>query len=258
MYWMNVFSESGASFFANIIHSVDCALTSVEFGEVNLVTTVAESQNYLSVFLANTGYIILVILATIGILTSLSHANITNKKFALVISTLTLAGVIYIPAAFNFSALLSGRWFPFVYILLSIFAPSGIFVLTNLARSHVSRNIIVLFILSAFVFFMITAPAANPDNGLYSNEFRTRVGVYDSGVKAGDFAADKCVSVSKNSVYSIPGLQNATSINPEEPETYHNSTLIIREYNLKNVFMTFLQDLVLERTKKQEGFSLDI
>jgi hypothetical protein len=236
MYWMNVFPKFGTSFFANVVHSVNCALTSTELGEVNLVTTVAEMPNYTSILLASLGYVILVILATMGILTSLSPVNVTNKKFAVAMSAFFLVGVVYIPSAFNFTSILPGRWFPFMCILLSIFAPSGIFALMNLVKSHVSKNMVVLVIISVFVFFMITAPAANPDNELYANDFRGRVGVYDSEVKAGDFAANKCVRVSKNSVYFIRGLRNVTSINPEEPETYHNSTILIREYDLKKGF----------------------
>jgi hypothetical protein len=235
-YWMNVFPKSGTSFFANIVHSVNCAFTSTELGEATLVTTVTEMPNYIPILLASLGYLILLILATMGILTSLSPVNVTNKKFAVAMSAFILMGVVYIPSAFNFTSILPGRWFPFMCILLSIFAPSGIFALMNLVRSHVSKNMVGLVIISVFVFFMITAPAANPDNGLYANDFRGRIGLYDSEVKAGDFAANKCVTVSKNSVYYIPGLQQSISINLEKPETYYNSTLILREYDLKKGF----------------------
>lgn len=235
-YWMNAFPWYGRSFFANIVHSVRCALTSIGWGDVCMVTTVAETPNYASVLLANMGYIILIIFATLGILISLSPANITNKKFALTASVIALMGIVYVPSAFNFTSILPGRWFPFIYILLIIFVPSGIFALTNLMRSTVSKNILVISILSFFVFFMITSPIANPDNELYSNEFRKRVGIYDSEMKAGDFAASKCNTVSKNCMYCIPDLRNATFIDPEEPKTYHGSTILIREYDLKKGF----------------------
>lgn len=234
-YWMYSYSCNSTSFLSQVALSIKGTLEFSALGEVNSVTTVSEISK-VSLFLNNTGYITLLIFAILGILISLSFYNIDSKKFALSFSILLFMIAIYIPSVFGFSALLPGRWFPYLYILLILFFPIGLFSFCSLFKSKFLKITVLLLIIAFTTFFMITSPIANPDNNLYSSEFRDNVGNFDSYTVMDNFVNKIPEPISKSGTFLIQNITESTPLDPEEPNTYLDHALIIRNRDMNKGF----------------------
>ena len=234
-YWMLVISDSQMSFFSRIITSIAKALVDSEFGNPYHVTSIVE-VSFFSALLSKMGFLLIIIFTVFGLLLSLTCKNRTLNRFNLFFIFFILLAGIYIPSLMGIGFLLPARWFVFLYLIICIFAAYGILQMINYSKCSKFNIIVMTSLFSLLIFFMITSPLINSDNVFYSKELTKRQSLYDSEIAAGDFIEKvNTTPISKNSMYLL-NINRSIILNPDDPESYLNKTILIRKYDFEKGF----------------------
>ncbi|MGB8218559.1 MAG: hypothetical protein WCE94_14775 [Candidatus Methanoperedens sp.] len=119
--------------------------------------------------LEQSGFLILLFLAIIGVLIFL-HSSIRNtKRIALVSIAGLLISIPYIFLLFKLKNILPDRWFIFLYVPLSILTIAGLLCVSNLIKNKVGKMTVVALVVLAIIFTMTTNSIANGDSPLFFN-----------------------------------------------------------------------------------------
>lgn len=240
LYWMNLFrSTAEYSFFDSAILSVKSALLMSNVGDVELVTQ-ASKLDAIVVLANKAGYSILLSIAILGGLLTLS----IRKDRALRTLLLTLVVILlfwtYIPALMGSNATLPDRWFLFVYPLLSIFGAFGLFSFVNKFRYMSLNTFLVFSIVFLLTFFMITNSITNSDSSIYPRDSLddynySRNSYYESELSIGNFLIENYNGKIVSDIRFTNILQywfkcnEVDSISLSNPNSYNNGLVLIRE-----------------------------
>lgn len=120
---------------------------------------------YFEYILDHLGYLIFLGMGIIGTYMWLRSKD--NLKVPLCLTMVSLFACLYGPPLIAIKNTAPGRWFIFIYVILSIVSAYGIFKLINLINKRYRAAIIVsiIFLIS---FFMIVSTISNDDNPLYN------------------------------------------------------------------------------------------
>ncbi len=209
------------------------------------VTQATLSQFYsrIDIILYELGYIILVLLGIVGALVYLKSfekkVRIQEKGILLSIITLTFVPLPYF-LALIFPNSLPARWFPYIEVLVGIFAGG---ILTAYYKDLSKYKFMIFIIMSILIFFLITSPIANPNSQLYSKDLSTRSGLTISEEEGITFAKTNYGnnSVRGNSKYTYFFYEfypNDTKriIDPRDNKTFSDGLLMIRDYDMDKGF----------------------
>ncbi len=207
---------------------------------------------YQSLF-ENLEYNIILLLLVLSVLVWLNKKNRTLERYYLLSFVGLTYLVIYVARRTGIDAMLPNRWYPFLYLLMSIFICFSLLELsTKLKRSGKIITTSIIFILS---FTMIISNLANVDAPLYTSTDRTAF--EESEMNSADFIYTRSNETSYTDVY-YP--QYFKSVLKKDVDMYNisyfgngtietNGIFILRDYTLTNYFR------VIEEFKKQVGYS---
>ena len=142
----------------------------------------------LGMILDISGFLLPLMLAVLGSLLWLSQEWLDKTKFGLIASWIGLIGVVFVFPLFTFDVMASNRWFPYIYVLLSIVGSVGLFTLVSRMSSFKFRNAILSGTLGVFTFFMVTNAVANVDSPIYNVENNRRLAYTTSEMAVGEWA----------------------------------------------------------------------
>jgi hypothetical protein len=142
----------------------------------------------LGIILDISGFLLLLILAELGSLLWLSQKWLDKTKFGFIASWIVLIAIVFIFPLLNLDFVPSGRFFPYVYVLLSIVGAVGLFALISRISAFKFRNIILSGILGVLSFFMITNTLVNVDSPIYNIENNKRLAYTISEMTVGEWA----------------------------------------------------------------------
>jgi len=103
---------------------------------------------------------------------------------ALVLGGLVLAAIGFIALPLGLSGFLAHRWWYYSYIILAIPAAIGFLSVCAYFRSNLGRTMILAILILVISFFSITAPRANFDNRIYSENTASRSAFTESELSA--------------------------------------------------------------------------
>ncbi len=186
--WMQTPWSGEAFFDPHFRFLVDSLQYSAEFAPMQPLT--AESNlSYAVSHLNKGGYLLLLCFAIIGTLIHLHY----KKRTALIMAlAFTAAVLLILPTGFDLfglTAILPPRWFPFLYLPLSILAVQGILGISSLIKWTVGKIGMVMLVILAAIFMMTTNTLANGDSPLVFNG-AMRLGYTQSEITAITTLAD--------------------------------------------------------------------
>jgi hypothetical protein len=183
IYW-SVSHYVGAETFLDVMFT---SLLSLIRGQASFLGTVHRGAE-LGIILDISGFLLLLISAVLGSLLWLSQKWLDKNKFGLVATWIGLIAIVFIFPLFNLDVIASSRWFPYIYVLLSIVGGVGLFTLISRISSFKFRNIILSGALGVLTFFMITNTIANVDSPIYNIENNRRLAYTTSEMAVGEWA----------------------------------------------------------------------
>lgn len=206
-YWMHADSDlkSGKSFFYFALNPV---IKVLKYGDIfshdsNVYADYYAQYSMTSNVLFHAGYLILISLSIIGALIWISSKVVDSKKFALILSTVSLYFFIYgAPLTGIGNAQLSTRWLVFAYLFLTLLSTQAILSLVNSLNNRKSATIFIITVI--FTFTMITTPYVNGDSPFYCKDRWPRAAYTDSETQASRTVTEICNgTVNTDGSYSI-------------------------------------------------------
>jgi hypothetical protein len=113
--------------------------------------------------------LILLGLAIIGSLKFLYFNNRSGAKLGLMTSAGALFVTLYIFQLFNLKNIVPERWYPFIYVLVSILAMFGLLSLSSIMKNQVAKLTTIMLPILLMIFLMTTNTAGNSDSPLVYN-----------------------------------------------------------------------------------------
>jgi len=246
IWWMKPIGNQ-QSLFSTLVLLVKNALRKFDFTAVERAT-LAPLYSLIDITLIDLGFTILILFGIAGAFYTLRRIcinniekSLQNKEKLLYLSTIAL---IFIPVPYLLTLIfpqsLPDRWFPFIEILASMFAGIGILVIFKRLKRY-KLHYTLLFVLFITIFFMITTPTVNPNNQLYAKELSGRSALTQSEIGAAEFInwlnPQRIHANSKYVCFINRTLADPHDfININEPNTYRNGLVVIREYDLEKGF----------------------
>ena len=251
--WMRP-GQNGEGFLETTVGSIKSI-----FGVERSVTqaTLSPFYNWASIVLYELGFIILILFGIAGALTFIRY-NLRQEGKAIYLQErgilLSLITLIFIPVPYFLALVypnsLPARWFPYIEVLIGIFAGSILMAYYNeLLKSKFRYMIfVIIFIL---IFFLITSPIANPNSQIYSKELSSRSALTSSeeeGLKFVkiDYINDTKPDYANDSVKGNVGYiyyfywfiptDRSRLIDPRDTKTFSNGLILIRDYDINNGF----------------------
>ena len=227
-HWMYLHqTEGNSSYLSRVTSSANNAITSADIGKVEIVTQIAKANEWL-VAVNHIGYSLLIISYIISFILLIRKRYI----YGLILSFIpaVLFCWIYVPALVGSNATLPHRWFLFLYVILSVFAPLGVFSLFNTFKCSKFQKILLLsLIFFIFSFSMVTNSMTNEDSPVYQSEKTdnfsyARPCYFESEVAAGNYVKyhyDGIIVPDRLYVnifrywYGINQIEILSSLNPE-------------------------------------------
>lgn len=201
----------------------------------------------------NLEYNIIILLLVLSVLVWSSKKNRTLERYYLLSFVGLTYLVVYVTGRTGIDAMLPNRWYPFLYLLMSIFICFGLIEMqTKLKKSGKIITISVIFVLS---FIMIISTSANVNTPVYTST--NRLALVESEMNSADFIHNRSDETSYADVYYSQyfksilkkdvDIYNTSYFGNETTET--NGIFILRDYALKNYFE------IAEEFEKQVGYS---
>lgn len=236
-YWTNI---SGHIF--NIGYAISIAFGLDEQMGVPNVIQYLSTVDRTEVLLNRSGLLLFYFLAIIGILAILSkwlrsHTRASFTLAAIVISLLAIAG-----STFGLTKFLPDRFLAYSQILLSIPLAVGIVFLSHAFVSRIWKYPVIIALVLALSFLLITSPTADKDSPVYSQNTAYRMSYTQSEVQAADtlsqiYSGKVNTDSSYKSLLNTTGL-SATGITPyfiDKDFTEINNLIMIRRYSVENL-----------------------
>ena len=201
----------------------------------------------------NLEYNIILLLLVLSVLVWLNKKNRTLERYYLLSFVGLIYLVIYVVGIMGIDVILPNRWYPFLYLLMSIFICFGLMEMqTKLKKSGKIITISVIFVLS---FTMIISNFANVNAPLYTST--NRLSLEESEMNSADFIYYESNKTIHTDIYYSRYFNaflkkdvNIYNISYFENETVENNGIfILRDYTLKNYFE------IIEEFEKHVGYS---
>lgn len=229
-----------------ISEMINESIRSIFEGRSVTQATLSQFYSRIDIILYELGYIILVLLGIVGALAYLKTfatkqklVSTQEKGILLSIITLTFVPLPYF-LALIFPNNLPARWFPYIEVLVGIFAGG---ILTAYYKDLSKYKFMIFIIMSILIFFLITSPIANPNSQLYSKDLSTRSGLTISEEEGITFAKinygnDSVRGNSKYTYFFYEFYPNDTKriIDPRDNKTFSDGLLMIRDYDMNKGF----------------------
>ena len=184
-YWIYAGYTEGGSFFDIIAKTLYRSLTT----EAAFLARAPVAPG-LDPALNISGFLILVLFGILGCLLWLTQRQEGRTKVSFIATLIVLFAITFLFPLFGLKNILPGRWYPFIYLVLSVAAATAI--LTVIYRIGFSKlgNIILVCIVFAFSFFMITNDNSNMDSPIYASEFNSRLVYTNSEMLVGEWVTE--------------------------------------------------------------------
>lgn len=245
-WWMKPSPVIAGNLFSYMVFSIKNAVETVDYSAVGRAT-LSSVVNPTSIMLTDLGYIIIITLSIIGAIYLLgNYSNKENDTFYNNKSILAIITLIFIPIPYfltmAYPQSLPNRWFPFIEAFASIFAGYAVFLLfETLVDKKQVYKFVGIFSVTFLIFLLVSNPVINPNSQLYANDLSVRSALTTSELSAVSFTDlySNINEVKGNSKYLAFAYQNTSSknfIDPSDPKTYSNGTIIVRSYDLKKGF----------------------
>lgn len=229
-----------------ILVTISESIKSIFEGRSVTQATLSQFYSRVDIILYELGYIILVLFGIVGALAYLKPSTakqktvrIQEKGILLSIITLVFVPIPYF-LALIFPNSLPARWFPYIEVLVGIFAGG---ILTAYYKDLSKYKFMIFIIMFILIFFLITSPIANPNSQLYSKELATRSGLTMSEEEGITFAKinygnDSVRGNSKYAYFFYGFYPNDTQriIDPRDNNTFSDGLLMIRDYDMDKGF----------------------
>jgi len=231
-YWIYA-NPQESSFFSIVTRSLYNRLYEIDIGSASAVTLSA-AYNYFSIAVYDLPFTLFLLFGIMGMLV-LASGKLSRNTFILVFVALSIIAMIYGQGLVGLIAALPGRWFVFAEILLVVFAALGVYFITSAPQAISKKCIASGILIFVFSFSAITTPINNSDSPIYAKELATRSALYESEVKASEFALHLYEgSVSKGTKYLV---LKGPNIDPRKPESYEEGLIAIRNFDLETGFI---------------------
>ncbi|MFC2056482.1 hypothetical protein ACFLTO_02800 [Chloroflexota bacterium] len=183
--WMNSAYVGSGTFFHVIVRAFYGSLTTeAAFMDA---TPVASG---LRLDLNNLGFLILVFFGILGCLLWLTQKEESRTKVSLIAMLIVFFATIFSFSLFGIKNILPGRWYVFIYIVLTIVAASAILTVIYRIGYHKLRAILLICIVFGISFFMITNNNSNMDSPIYTLESNSRKVYTNSEMAVGEWVAE--------------------------------------------------------------------
>lgn len=241
-YW-SMMGEGGTTFFDSMVLRLRRSL-------LQMLTEYTSAVSYVKAFstfdvwsslLYNLGYSILLGLAIVGLLLWLNREHISLIRFSHITAAISLFLVIYVGTYIGLNMLfIPHRFISFLEVFLVIFAAYSVYMTNRLYTKPKSR-ILLCFIITALIFFMITTPYVNRNDPLYCNKQEYRVDYTASEVESAVWAISHSgnETIYKDCLFSMNKLLPITNIDlsgksvrnyPQGIATDAKRLAIVRQY----------------------------
>ena len=234
--------------FSSLILSIKNALETLDNIQVTKAT-LSPLYSWIDVVLYELGFTFLTFLGIIGAFCSLKKISSESMKeliqnnekvFLLSIIILLLIPIPYL-LAIIYPQSLPERWFPFIEVIVNIFAGFSIITIFQILSKY-KLSYLVFLIPFTLIFFMTTSPIVNPNSKIYSQKLSSRSALTEPEIKAGDFINSlQLQHIHANSKYIAfvnGNLSNPSDfINPNDPSTYNSGLVVVRNYDLEKGFV---------------------
>lgn len=245
-WWMKPSEVKTDDLFSYMIFSIQRSIETIDYTAVSRAT-LSGMVNPASIILNDLGFIMVISLSIFGAIFLLGNQlkkekdSYYSNKTILAIITLIFIPIPYV-LTMVYPQSLPNRWFPFIEVLASIFAGYGIYLFfenfINKKRIYEFAGIIFVVIM---IFLMVSNPVINPNSQLYAKDLSVQSALTSSEMNSVNFINNysDIKEIKGNSKYLAFVYQNASFenfLNPSDPETYLNGTLIIRTYDLQKGF----------------------
>ena len=243
VYWSYNAATPAETFLARVALTIRMSLREAFLGDVQMISGAGLLSEW-RVFLGDLGWVLLLVLTVVGILSCLH----VFRRQATILSLAVLTGVLvfttYGGALFGLRYILPARWISFLYVPASLFSAFGVKQVLNFHRDSegfwapwIRKCLLALAVFST-VATMVTSPLRSmPDSPLYLPELSIRPGFYNAEVKGMDHAlAQQAVQIAASSKTGRY-IKQISEIDPRKPSTYDGSALIlVRQFDLRNGF----------------------
>jgi hypothetical protein len=132
------------------------------------------------------GFILLFAFSAVGLFYMLAKRFVNRHSFALVVGGLVLLAMIPVDFArdMSLSAFFAHRWFWNTHLIMAIPAAIGFLAVCGWFRSKFSSGLVLAILIFIISFFSITAPQANFDNRIYTQNTAARYAFTESELSA--------------------------------------------------------------------------
>jgi hypothetical protein len=246
-WWMKSTSRE-QDLFSTLILSIKNAFETVDFTGVERAT-LSSMYSWGDVFLYDAGMILLLLAGVSGAFLLLgaisrrrlpdNYGKVRTEKMLVLSATLLLLVPLPYVLTILYPQSLPDRWFPLMEIVSGMTA--GIVILYCGTSSRRRLRLVPVIGSAVIVFFMITAPVANPNSHIYSAGLSSRSALTVSETQTAGYVNWLSPSdIHANSVYLTfvnQSFMNYSSfIDPNDPATYGHGILAIRSYDLEKGF----------------------
>ena len=243
VYWSYNAAKVDETFLARVALTIRMSLREAFLGDVQMISGAGLLSEW-QVFLGDIGWVLLLMLAVIGILNCLH----VFRRRVTILSLLVLTGVLvlitYGGALFGLRYILPARWISFLYVPACLFSAFGVKQGLNYHKEQEAawplwlRRCFLGLTVFSIVALMATSPLrAMPDSPLYLAEMSVRPGFYNAEVKGMDHAMSMQTAQIAASSKTGRYLKGVSEIDPRQASSYEDHPLIlVRQFDLRNGF----------------------
>ncbi|MBA7642409.1 hypothetical protein ES703_50102 [subsurface metagenome] len=209
-------------------------------------TQYMQTVPYFEILLSKLGFFLFFTFSIIGSFYLLAKRFGNKHSFALALGGLVLVVIAFFSLALELSGFLPHRWWLNAYLIMAIPAAVGFFLVCTCFKSKLSMALVLGVLIFMISFFSITAPEANFDNRIYTQNTAARSAFTESELCAMNTISnlwDGRVGVASSSAYyyfdfnrDMVVEETASNLYSRDFTDCTNMIVIIRDEVVNNYF----------------------
>lgn len=185
-HWMHAYIiRGGLSFFECMVGWYHSSMTEHAKLLVTRLPPPAAEWGWLGPIVNISGYLLLILWGIVGCLIWLSWRYHSKNKTGLIAALVVMIGLPLSFPLFGIANIEPTRWPAFYYVILSIPAAVGVLAVTNCIGYQKLRHLVLVCLMFAFSFLMITNSVSNTDSPVYAPYLNERLVYTDAEIAAG-------------------------------------------------------------------------